>query len=226
MEYLRSCYSVNVWSIDAGTPSPDSLTIGWYFCPPGALHFPHRHQYGSLNYTKGVMYNEEVGETIGGIRAYSRGTTPPVVGNNFCGDPTAYVGPLPLLTVPQPINEHGIYACCNDPGVICSHCIGGFGEPNMPLVASGATGVWTWLNGTHVLPTSGDSTCQWQLSIPGHSITLRFTTFWDIEINNTSPLANASYEGDFFPGWDCMSQVPFTLHSSTQPGAPGTILVG
>lgn len=202
------------------------MTIQWYWCPTGAQQLGVHHQYGSLNWTKGIAYPDEVGETIGGIRLYQKGITPIVVGTNHCGSADQWMGIMHQRSTNQPINEHGVYACCADPGVVCSHCFGGFGEVNMPVIGSGATGRFTFLNGTNLVPTSGDGTCEWLKIGTNWSIRIFWLfPFFRMDVNLLAPLGNARYNSGI-TNWDCKSQHTWRRVSATEPGSPAGLLVG
>ena len=74
MDYLRSCYTTKMRFTAGGTP----VGVVWYFAPTGAKVFASRHQFASLNYSKGLFPTSDtsIGEVVGATRPWSNGANP------------------------------------------------------------------------------------------------------------------------------------------------------
>jgi len=83
VDYLRSCYRTQIYSFDPVTGHNVPETITWQDVPPGATPLGVHHQYASLNWTKGIGYQEQVGEIPNQPRPWYNGAyLPGLAGTN------------------------------------------------------------------------------------------------------------------------------------------------
>lgn len=83
MDWVRSCYTTKMRFVTGG-PTHD---VAWYFAPPGAMTFPDRHRFGSLNYSRGEFVDTgDIGEVPSVPRPWRNGSLPaPYDGQRFAG---------------------------------------------------------------------------------------------------------------------------------------------
>lgn len=198
MDYMRSCYTVDMFSFVPGVTRPRLFLATWYKAPSTAIPIGIHHQYASGKWTKPTDYKDEVGEDPLGSFAYYKGTTPAgVVGTNYCG--TQWTGKLFRLTTPLPNNAYGQPSCCALPPVTCTACAEGVGPSTMYVVASGGTGDFAVANGTWPLVNSG--TCRW--------ITVGSGPAWVVEAFLDFPNWGATLSvGAASAGWSSAPTIP------------------
>lgn len=224
MDYLRSCYSTKMWSVDPVTGDPVQFTARWYEAPARATPIPLHHQYGSYNWTKGTLYQEQVGEVIGAPRIYDKGTPPDgIIGTHYCGDNSLYFGVLNRLTTPIPNNAFNQPVCCGLPTVPCGYCRDGVGPTVYRLTLSRGTGDFAPFNGDHFLLNF--TACSW--SIGG-----AYGTYYTIDSAPTFRLIASNAPNTvqviwYKPlGWDCYSPITtWPRFSASGTGTPPDAVV-
>lgn len=109
MDFLRSCYRTQC-RFFAGFPAVTS--VQWYFCPRGALPFPSRHRFGSLNWGSHPDQDASLGEVLGALRPWVDGRAPQGrAGRAFCGPASSYANGAVLGAVLAK-DFLGVPLCC------------------------------------------------------------------------------------------------------------------
>lgn len=216
MDYLRSCYSTNAWAFDPGTGFAHPWPLTWVWAPTGASVIGVHHQYGSQIWTKGVDYEEQVGEILGVRRSYWNGRTNYASqGYGHCGG-GPWIGRLTLLSTPMASKPDGQPACCPDPPSFpCPVCPGGVSSGTVTVTMSGGTGFGAPGNGVWHLPWT--SACTWGQSAPVPAVELAITAPQQTCVQNLG-----FYTGNYqrIGSWDCAS--PITLFQTGLPPPPGS----
>lgn len=220
MDYLRSCYSSQIYSFDPSTGAMVATPIEWYFAPSGALELGVHHQYASQVWTRPTRYMEQVGEVVNATRVYSKGPTPDgLTGQNYCGED--WTGRLVRLTTPLPSRPDGQPSCCAGTTYACSNCPGGEGLDHYNISAVGGTGQFAALNGTVAVPWVNP--CDWEGDGPLQVVGLRYLGPGNLQITLEGSVAIAQYR--WTGPWDCQSDIPsgWNLFSSSGTGTPPTV---
>jgi hypothetical protein len=223
MDYLRSCYSTNMWVFNPQLGVFVQFTAKWFKAPVGAQVLPVRHQYRSNNWSKGIPYPEQIGEVIGHSVAWSNGAAVTGYnGLNYCG--TQWTGILDRLHTPIPSHPDGSPACCTAV-ITCARCLGGKAKGSYTLVATGGTGSFAAANGTFVLPST--TTCTWAQPT---GLPQRWTFNHSLVDTNANVVVGASsafYDqnnGGVLP--NCLAPIPsLPLVSHTGSGTPPSISI-
>jgi hypothetical protein len=121
MDWLRSAYSTKARFIK---DDPTQWDIIWYRCADGALPFPQRHVFTSLNWGNRKADMPGVGEVGGVPRPWRAGANPGVGGEGitFCGSVTDFwEGMASPLADPRPTLPDGLPACCGPPPACCNY---------------------------------------------------------------------------------------------------------
>lgn len=109
---LRSCYTTKARMV---ANSDRESTIRWYFAPEGALVYPHRNSFGSLNWQGNTSAPNPIGEVRNRPRPYSNGATPACASGTdyWAGDPSWFRFGVPeLLPEPKELNDCGLPVAC------------------------------------------------------------------------------------------------------------------
>lgn len=171
MDYLRSGYSTNLYSFSPLTGGMIPVPITWSRCVTGARPIGIHHQYASSNWTKGVLYQDQVGEIPGPV-VYNKGLpVPGLPGNNYCGSRQLYVGKLTQLVTPIGNGVAGQPICCNqNTDVFCRACVGQTGKAHIVALLTGGSGDFAYANGNWILVFGG--LCQWTFADATRQIVL------------------------------------------------------
>lgn len=222
MDFLRSGYSTSMYSF-APDGSVVPFTARWYKAPPHSVELGVRHQYASNNYHQGVNYPEQVGEIFGAPRPWNDAHTPPALaGDNHCGSEDQWVGQLARLAVPIPSHPDGQPLCCHEL-VVCTHCLGGYGQASYRVHATGGSGDFAVFNGDWICPNL--ATCFWEYISPAIDVSIQVAaTFVTIELQH---VGTGVAVGNVSTGaWDCQSdRGGFSVSGSTGSGTPPTVSI-
>jgi hypothetical protein len=111
MDLLRSCYKTKMRFY---RDDPTRLTkVRWFWSPPGAGWYPHRHNFSSLNYTDNPPPAGSLGEIYGAGRPWYSGMVPGhYLGDHFCGTPDQFENGALSTDDPLPVDRNGEPLCC------------------------------------------------------------------------------------------------------------------
>jgi hypothetical protein len=110
MDLLRTCYTHKVFWDNSKTRSSKII---WYRASDNADFFPYPHVFSSERYDTIHWFNDGAGEDELSGPTYYKGMPPArFTGQNFCGDPSWFLG-APSDAPPLELDENGWPVCCN-----------------------------------------------------------------------------------------------------------------